>query len=169
VEKLLVPTLEAFKNTDCLVVATTAGSKTAELRQRYPQANIIIEDFIPFADIMPHAHVYVTNGGYGGVLLGIQHKLPMVAAGVNEGKSEICARIGYFKLGINLKTETPKPQQIKKSVDAILANGTYKENVKALAREFRKYNPQELCAACVDELLQARTRRKNGTPVAVTM
>jgi UDP:flavonoid glycosyltransferase YjiC (YdhE family) len=169
VEKLLVPTLEAFKNTDCLVVATTAGNKTSELRQRYPQANILIEDFIPFADIMPYAHVYVTNGGYGGVLLGIQHKLPMVAAGVNEGKNEICARIGYFKLGINLKTETPKPQQIKKSVDAILANGMYKENVKALAREFRKYNPQELCAACVEELLQSGTRRKNGTPVAIKM
>jgi UDP:flavonoid glycosyltransferase YjiC (YdhE family) len=108
-EKIIVPTLEAFKNSDRLVIVTTGGSGTAELRARYPQANIIIEDFIPFNEVMPLADAYVTNGGYGGVLLGIQHKLPLVVAGVHEGKNEICARIGYFKLGINLKTETPTP------------------------------------------------------------
>ena len=84
IEKLLIPTLEAFKNSDCLVIVTTGGSQTPELRTRYSQENIIIEDFIPFDQVMPLADVYVTNGGYGGVLLSIQHKLPMVVSGVHE-------------------------------------------------------------------------------------
>ena len=121
VEKLLVPTLEAFKNTDTLVVCTTGGSQTEELRKRFPQRNLIIEDFIPFDNIMPYANVYITNGGYGGVMLGIENKLPMVVAGVHEGKNEICARVGYFKLGINLETEKPTAAQIKKAVEKILA------------------------------------------------
>ena len=120
VEKLLVPTLEAFKNTDTLVVCTTGGSKTKELKERFPHSNIIIEDFIPFDSIMPYAKVYVTNGGYGGVMLGIENKLPMVVAGVHEGKNEICARVGYFKLGINLKTEKPTITQIKKAVEKVI-------------------------------------------------
>ena len=62
-EKILVPTFEAFKNSDTLVVATTGGSKTQELRRRFPHTNLIIEDFIPFGDVMPYADVYVTNGG----------------------------------------------------------------------------------------------------------
>jgi UDP:flavonoid glycosyltransferase YjiC (YdhE family) len=103
-----VPTLEAFKGTDCLVIATTGGSRTAELKARYPQENFIIEDFIPFNDVMPYASVYVTNGGYGGVMLGIENHLPLVVGGVHEGKNEINARVGYFKLGINLGTEKPK-------------------------------------------------------------
>ena len=119
VEKLLVPTLEAFKDTDTLVVCTTGGSKTKELRERFPHSNIIIEDFIPFDSIMPYTKVYVTNGGYGGVMLGIENKLPMVVAGVHEGKNEICARVGYFKLGINLKTEKPTVTQIKKAVEKV--------------------------------------------------
>jgi UDP:flavonoid glycosyltransferase YjiC (YdhE family) len=53
VEKIIVPTLEAFKNTDVLVVVTTGGSQTQELKSRYPYSNILIEDFIPFNDIMP--------------------------------------------------------------------------------------------------------------------
>jgi len=153
VEKLLVPTLEAFKNSDCLVVMTTGGSQTAELKARYPQENFIIEDFIPFDDIMPYADVYVSNGGYGGVLLSVQNQLPMVVAGVHEGKNEINARVGYFKLGINLGTEKPSVLQIRKSVEEILANNTYSKNVKNLSEEFKRYTPDEICEKYVAQLV----------------
>lgn len=59
-------------DTDVLVICTTGGSQTKELRDRFPSENIIIEDFIPFADIMPYADVYVTNGGYVGVMLALR-------------------------------------------------------------------------------------------------
>ena len=55
VTKLIVPTLEAFKNSDTLVICTTGGSQTKELQAAYPQRNIIIEDFIPFK--IGRAHV----------------------------------------------------------------------------------------------------------------
>jgi MGT family glycosyltransferase len=154
IEKILVPTLEAFKNGDTLVVATTGGSQTDELRKRFPEKNLIIEDFIPFGDIMPYADVYVTNGGYGGVMLSIENELPLVGAGIHEGKNEINARVGYFKLGINLKTEKPKPEQIRKAVQEVINNSVYKENVTRLAKEFSVYDPNELCAEYVQETLQ---------------
>lgn len=155
-EKLIVPTLEAFKDSDTLAVVTTGGSNTEELRKRYPQQNIIIEDFISFTDVMPYADAYVSNGGYGGILLSIENELPSVVAGVHEGKNEICARIGYFNLGVNLKTETPKPEQIKEAVEKILYNFKYKENVKRLAAEFTQYNANEICAQHVSELIAAK-------------
>src|SRR4029077_19036398 len=136
-----------------LVIATTGGSKTEELRKRFPEQNIIVEDFIPFGDIMPYADVYITNGGYGGVMLGIQNELPMVVAGIHEGKNEINARVGYFKLGINLQTEKPSVLQIRKSVEEILANGVYVKNVKKLSEEFRRYNPGEICENYVAQLV----------------
>jgi MGT family glycosyltransferase len=152
-KKLLIPTLEAFKNTDTLVICTTGGSQTKELRERFPNDNLIIEDFIPFRDVMAYTNVYVTNGGYGGVMLGIQHALPMVAAGVHEGKNEICARIGYFKVGINLRTEYPTVDQVRSSVEKILADPIYKTNVSALANEFRNYQPGQLAAGYISALL----------------
>lgn len=156
IEKLLVPSLEAFKNTDTLVVCTTGGTKTDQLKKRFPHANVIIEDYIPFADIMPYATVYITNGGYGGVMLGIKHHLPMVVAGVHEGKNEINARIGYFNLGINLKTETPSVLQIKKATEAIMQDPLYKENVIRLADEFNEYDPEILFAKYVRAVLNER-------------
>ncbi|MGC4100737.1 glycosyltransferase [Ferruginibacter sp.] len=155
INKIIVPTLEAFKNTSTLVVCTTGGSLTEELREKYDCPNIIIEDFIPFADVMPYASVYVTNGGYGGVMLGIENKLPMVMAGVHEGKNEICARVGYFKYGVNLKTESPTAVQIAKAVDEVINNNLYKRNIEKLSREFASYNANELCLEYVKALIPA--------------
>ena len=162
VEKLLVPTLEAFKNTDTLVICTTGGSQTAELRLRFPQKNLIIEDFIPFACVMPYANVYITNGGYGGVMLGIENKLPMVVAGVHEGKNEINARIGYFGLGVNLRTETPIPRQIKAGVEAVIANKSFRKNVAMLKDELSMYNPQQLIEKYVYEVTGKKPVRSHA-------
>lgn len=152
VNKIIVPTLEAFKNTNTLVIATTGGSGTAELKKKYPQENFIIEDFIPFGDVLPVCDVYITNGGYGGVMLGIQNKVPMVVAGVHEGKNEICARVGYFKVGINLKTEKPSVEQIRNAVKEVAKDKTYKQNVVKLARELSRYNPTALLDKYMSEL-----------------
>jgi MGT family glycosyltransferase len=160
VEKLIVPTLEAFQNSDCLVVVTTGGSGTEELRRKYRGDNIVIEDFIPFDEIMPYADVYVTNGGYGGVLLSIQHQLPMVVAGVHEGKNEINSRVGYFRLGINLKTEKPSVLQLRRAVEEILGNESYAENVKSLSQEFRKFNPNEILVRQLTRLLRFSHKQK---------
>ena len=153
VDKLLVPTLEAFKQTDTLVVATTGGSQTEILRIRYPHENLIIEDFISFDDIMPYAGAFVTNGGFGGVLQAVQYGLPMVVAGIHEGKNEIAARVGYFNYGINLNTEIPKPEQIHKAVAILEENPTYKTNVQRLADEFRAYPVNDLFAGYVAQAL----------------
>lgn len=158
VEKLLVPTLEAFKNSKTLVVCTTGGSKTQELRKKYPQYNIIIEDFIPFGDVMPYADVYITNGGYGGVMLGIENKLPLVVAGIHEGKNDINARVGYFKLGINLKKERPTSQQIFNAVKEVIEDHEYKQNVERLSGEFRQYDPNKLSTEHIIGLLSSKTR-----------
>lgn len=151
--KILEPTLEAFKNTDTLVIATTGGSKTAELREKYPFKNLIIEDFIAFENVMPYASVYVTNGGYGGTLLSIMNSLPMVAAGVHEGKSEICSRIGHFKYGVDLRTESPAAEAIREGVEQVLTNGIYKQNVIRLANEIKEYDAITIVASCVVKLL----------------
>jgi UDP:flavonoid glycosyltransferase YjiC (YdhE family) len=152
-EKIIVPTLEAFKDSKYLVVATTGGSGTKELRTRFPQQNIIIEDFIPFNQIMPHCDVYITNGGYGGVMLGIENELPMLVAGIHEGKNEINARVGYFKVGIDLKTEFPKPAEILRNVETVLNDSTFKTNAKKLSREFKEYDTLPLCVKYVTDLL----------------
>ncbi|GAB4024572.1 glycosyltransferase [Spirosoma gilvum] len=160
VEKIIVPTLEAYKTEqDTMVIVTTGGSGTDELRQRYPQAHFLIDDVIDYDALMPHVHVYVTNGGYGGVMLALQHKLPMVVAGVYEGKEDIAARVQHNGVGIDLKTETPKPAQIRQAVDRVLADNTYRQQAQALSEEFSQYPANQLAEEYINQLLKQPDRR----------
>lgn len=153
VNKLIIPAIEAFKNTSNLLIVTTAGWHTDMLKQRYKAFdNVVIEDYIPFSEIMPHTDVFISNGGFGGVMQSICNKVPMVVAGIHEGKNEICARVGYFKLGINLRTEKPSSKKIKQAVAAVLKGKEYHKSVERLANEFSKYNPLSLSEAFISEL-----------------
>jgi UDP:flavonoid glycosyltransferase YjiC (YdhE family) len=159
-KKLLAPVLEALQNTEYLVVVTTGGNDTASLRQQYKADNIIIEDFIPFEDIMPYASVYITNGGYGGVMLSIENEVPMIVAGIHEGKNEINARVGYFKLGVDLKTDYPTAAQIKKAVATVSNNAVYYDNVRELCEELHTYNSNQILTDSIEEVLAKRPSNK---------
>ena len=139
--KLIVPTIEALKDSDYVVVATTAGVQTEALRARFPQPNVVIADFIDYDDLFPHVDVFVSSGGFGSNLAAFLHGVPVVGAGKREGKNDINARIGYNKLGIDLRSERPKPVTIRNAVRRVLDDPTYRTRVAALRAELESYDP----------------------------
>jgi MGT family glycosyltransferase len=154
--KLLEPTMQAFMNSDVLVIATTGGKHTQALREKYAAPNIIIEDFIPFNEVMEFADVYITNGGYGGTIQSVMNKVPMVAAGLHEGKNEVCARIDHFGIGINLQTETPTKEAIQHAVQEVFTNHTYKLNVSNLADKFEKHDSYNEVSQYISSLVETK-------------
>ena len=139
--KLLVPTIEALKDSPFVVVATTSGAGTEALRARYPLPNVVIEDYIDYDDLFAHVDVFVTSGGFGSNLAAFLHGVPVVGAGKREGKNDINARVGYNQLGIDLRSEHPKPAAILKAVQTVLDDPTYATNVANLRAELQAYDP----------------------------
>jgi UDP:flavonoid glycosyltransferase YjiC (YdhE family) len=143
-EKLFVPALEALKGGSHLVIATTGGKNTEGLRRRYPEANVVIEDFVDFDLLFDHADLFICNGGYGSILLALSKGVPVLSAGVREGKNDINARIDYFGFGVDLKTERPTPEKIAKGVTRVLGDKRYAQNIERIRAEFETYRPLEL-------------------------
>jgi len=153
--KLLIPTLENFKNsTDTLIIATTGGHNTTALREQYSADNIIIEDFIPFDDVMRHADVFVTNGGYGGVLYSLKYGVPVVAAGTEDQRNEVSARIEYFECGIDLRVEHPTAKGLQLAIDAVLNTDLYHTNVQQYSEDLKTYDAFALCRGHLSRLLR---------------
>ncbi|WP_142530261.1 glycosyltransferase [Pedobacter westerhofensis] len=155
-KKILEPTLEAFKDTDTLVIASTGGSGTVALREKYPAENLIIESFIPFEQVMPYASVCITNGGYMTTLLSIRHKLPVVSAGIYHGKNEVGARVAYFNCGVNLNTESPSPQEIRDAVNEVIANEEYRNSIQRISEGFKHKDANKLCANHIASLINGK-------------
>ena len=82
----------------------------------------------------------ITNGGYNGVQIALAHGIPLVAAGKTEDKPEICSRIEWSNVGINLKTNTPTPTQIREAVQQVLSETKFTARAKYFQTEIGRYN-----------------------------
>ena len=156
--KLIIPTIQALKDSQYVVVATTAGAHTQALRARFPEPNVIIEDFINYDDLFPHVDAFVTSGGFGSNLAAFLNGVPVVGAGKREGKNDINARVGYNQLGVDLRAERPKPATIRRAVQRVLHDPTYISKVAALRAELDAYDP----LVTIENALQQSARSRQS-------
>ena len=140
-QKLFVPTLQALANSEYLVIATTGGRHTHDLRARFTQDNVIVEDYLDYGSLMPRADLFITNGGYGSVMQALINKVPLLLAGRLEGKNDVNARMDYRGLGIDLRSERPSAKRIAASVKKILSSPTYRDTVARLHDVLTSYDP----------------------------
>jgi MGT family glycosyltransferase len=136
-QQLIVPTLEALAEEKVWVIATTGGQPIDKLNLPELPANAIVEPFIPHGILLPNVEIMITNGGYNGVQVALSHGVPLITAGATEDKPEVCARVAWSGVGINLKTNTPTRSQIKTAVQEMLANPTYKQRAQTLQAEIQ--------------------------------
>jgi UDP:flavonoid glycosyltransferase YjiC (YdhE family) len=94
----------------------------------------------------------VTNGGYNGVQAALAFGIPMVVAGQTEEKPEICARVEWAGVGINLKTKMPTPTQIKNAVKKILASPHYRQKAKLFQADIARYDAPIRAAKLLEQL-----------------
>ena len=147
--KLMIPALEALRDSDCLLLVATGGQGSEELRRRYPAPNVVIADWIDFDAVLPHVDVFICNGGSGSLLLSMSHGVPVVGAGIREGKNDNNAHIDYLGLGINLGTEKPSPRRIRRAIDTVLREPRFTQHAARIRLEIQQYNPHQI----VDEAL----------------
>lgn len=151
-DDLIVPTLQALADEDVLVVATTGGQPIESLKLAQYPANARIEPFIPYSYLLPHVDVLVTNGGYNGVQMALANGVPLVVAGQTEDKPEVCARVQWSGVGINLKTNKPKPTQVRDAVKKIITSSHYRQKAKFFQAEMARYDAPTLSATFLEQL-----------------
>lgn len=158
---LLVPTMQALANEDMVVIATTGKHVEPSVLGTIP-ANVHVEDFIPYAMLLPHVDVMVSNGGYGGCQSALRYGVPMVVAGRTEDKMEVTRRVEYSGLGINLNVQTPKQSQLLTAVKKLLAEPKYKARAKELAAQAAAYDSRTIVVTALTQLAQRQKVPKSA-------
>lgn len=128
--ELLVPTLRALADEDVHVVASTGGRPLDALPADLP-ANALVAEYLPYDRLLPRTAIYVTNGGYGGVHVALEHGVPIIVAGRTEDKPEVAARVAWSGAGVDLRTDRPSERELRDAVRRVLRDGSYR---KAAAR-----------------------------------
>jgi MGT family glycosyltransferase len=151
-DQLIRPAIRAMAEQDALVVVTT-GSRPASAVGIDPlPGNVRVEQFIPYAHLMPKVDLLLTNGGYGSVQIALAHGVPVVVIGKSEEKPEIANRVQWSGVGLGLKVRIPSESQIRKSVSHVFHTPTYAARAEALRYELAGLDPARVGADLLEEL-----------------
>ena len=177
---LLVPTMQALAGRDDILVVAVLGVKNATLGEQDIPSNARITDYLAYNAILPYTDVFVTNAGYGGFMQGVMHGVPMVLAGTGrkfvpkfssleavcwiahhitfaEDKPEVCMRGEWAGIAVNLRTDQPSLDAIRKGVNEVLSDGKYKARCSKIQRE----NEELDCVTQLEKLVVEVSNRES--------
>ncbi|MFL6246043.1 MAG: glycosyltransferase [Thermoanaerobaculia bacterium] len=151
-DQLIRPAIRALAEQNILVIVTT-GSKNAEEVGIDPlPSNVRVQRFIPYAHLIPHVDLLLTNGGYGSIQIALAHGVPVVAIGKTEDKAEIANRVNWSGVGIGVKERTASETQIRNAVQTVLNTPTYAARAEAMRYELAGIDAATIGADLLEEL-----------------
>jgi UDP:flavonoid glycosyltransferase YjiC (YdhE family) len=150
---LIIPTIQALEDRSDIIVIAALGRKGATIGGgTVIPKNARVFDWIPYDEVLPHAKVFVTNGGYGSLQHAVSNMTPMVIAGAGEDKPEVAARAEWAGMAVNLRTGTPSPEQVREAVDRILGDPKYERRCHELGNEAKTYNTFDIVQKTIEDL-----------------
>ncbi|MCP3390607.1 glycosyltransferase [Bradyrhizobium sp. CCGB12] len=155
-ELLVAPTLAGLANEpDVLVVATAGGRPTETIPGPIP-SNARVASYLPFEWLLPRVDVFVTNGGYGSVNQALSFGIPLVTAGLTEGKADVNARVAWSGVGIDLATNAPSPDALRNAVRSVVDRPDYSKRASQMASEFASINTRSEILWIINQLVADR-------------
>lgn len=118
--ELLGPVVTVLRRTGRPGVVTTGAGDPATLGgPGLVGPRIAVERFVPYEQILRHARVMVTNGGWTGSLLALAHGVPVVQVGRTEEKADIGRRVEWAGAGMHLPSAGPPddPRRLRRAVE----------------------------------------------------
>jgi MGT family glycosyltransferase len=152
VKELVLPTIQALAGEEVLVVATTPENNALGALP----ANVRLESMIPHSLLLPHVDAMVSNGGYNGVKIALAYGVPLVVAGASEDKPEVGSRVAWSGAGINLKTGSPAPEQLRQAVLEVLQDPSYRQNARSIQSDFARYDSPSKAVHLLEKLVQTQ-------------
>ena len=151
-DQLIRPAIRALSSEGVFVVVTTGSKPASEVGIAPLPWNVRVEKFLPYAHLMPHVDLLLTNGSYGSIQIALAHGVPVVAIGKTEEKPEIANRVAWSGVGVGLHVRIPSETQIRDAVTQVLTTPTYAARAEALAYELSGLDAANVGADLLEEL-----------------
>ncbi|HYK02034.1 MAG TPA: nucleotide disphospho-sugar-binding domain-containing protein [Thermoanaerobaculia bacterium] len=154
-DQLIRPAIRALAEESVLVIVTTGSKPVEEIAIDPLPSNVRVERFVPYAQLMPHVDLLLTNGGYGSIQIALAHGVPVVAIGKTEDKAEIANRVEWSGVGVGMKVRIPAETQIHDAVIRVLTTPTYAARAEAMRYELSGLDAANSGADLLEELAGA--------------
>jgi UDP:flavonoid glycosyltransferase YjiC (YdhE family) len=155
--ELLQPALAGLADQDVRVLATSGRRGVTEVGVPVP-ANAAVTDLVDFDAVLPRASVFVTNGGWGGVLAALAAGVPVVVApGRAADKPYIAKRVAAAGAGVDLRRRRPTAEQVTAAVRTVLEEPSFTRKARELSAELAGCGGVRMAADLLETLATTRT------------
>jgi MGT family glycosyltransferase len=107
-----------------------------ELEGRLP-SNVEVRDWVPHAEILPHAALVVTHAGMGTTMASLAHGVPLVCVPMGTDQYDVSARVVHAGAGVRLDVDADTAT-IAATIRAALADPDLKAAAARLAHAIRE-------------------------------
>ncbi|BAZ10750.1 glycosyl transferase [Calothrix sp. NIES-4071] len=155
-DDIVLATIKAFADTDVLVVVKMDQKQINSLHLNSIPANVKFDNSNLSHKIMPYVNVMVTNGGYDDVYTALAYGVPLVTIGQTEDKPELCARMEWAGVSMNLKTKRLTLRQIKDAVNKVLESPQYQQKAQFFKDEIACHDAATTSVELLEELASTK-------------
>ncbi len=132
---LFQPFFEAFANEDYQVILSCGGGLQPETFGDIP-GDFIVQHFVPQLKILQRANVFITHGGMNSASEGLYYGVPLIALPQMAEQAVVAQRVEDLGAGIHLRKVDITPASLRKSVERILKDETYRHNARRVGDSF---------------------------------
>ena len=100
--------------------------------------NMVGEEFLPQASILPHVDVVITHGGNNTTCEGFNFGLPMIGLPLFWDQYDNAQRMDETGFGVRLDTYGHEPRQLPSAIDALVADADLRERLNAVSSRLQE-------------------------------
>jgi MGT family glycosyltransferase len=126
--------IEALKELDADVIMSVGEKTDISALGKIPD-NFEVKDRVDQINVLNKSDVFLTHCGMNSVNESLYHGVPMVLFPQHSEQAMVAERTAVLGAGLILKGN--KPQDIRKAIEQILNDDTYKENANRISKSFR--------------------------------
>ena len=119
--------------------------------------NVIIEQFVPHAAVLPQAAAMITQCGIGGVIKALRIGVPLVCIPLVGDQRDNAARVIAHGAGVRL-SKNASSEQIRRATQQVLSEPGFRENARRLASRMGSRDGAETALIELESLAQQRPR-----------
>jgi MGT family glycosyltransferase len=133
--EFFVNVIEAFKDSDYLVVMSTGNKERLKQIGDIPE-NFIVRDFVPQAEVLKHADLFIAHGGMGSVSDGMSFGVPMILVPLGADQFFNAYRLQELGAGKVLKKEEVTGENLRSEAKLVMESKSFKEGVRKIQESF---------------------------------
>jgi MGT family glycosyltransferase len=166
--KLLRAAVQGLGGLPIDVIATTGKHRDPESLDLGPRpfaSNVRVESWVPLLEIVSTLDAVVTVGGPSTLMAALMAGIPVVIVPFTWDHPETAWRVEESGAGIRLAPRDCTPERVAAAVQRLLADPSYRENARRLARALRRTGGPARAAELIAAL--ARSGRPRAEVVEV--